>query len=85
MYFLGDIYRNGEISYTYKVINICNTELDKFMRVLEQRLSKKQQQLPTGLVARKIRRDGVPSDTLPPPGAPVWAVRKDDQELCSGT
>ena len=36
-----------------------------FMKVLDSRLSKKHPQ-PTGLVAKKIRKEGEPSTSLPP-------------------
>lgn len=55
----------------------CFTGLDEFMNVLEKRFSKKQQKTPTGLVAKKVRKFGIPSTLPPPPEAPVWAIKKD--------
>ncbi len=51
-------------------------ELNDFMAVLDGRLSKKQPQA-TGLVAKKVRKTGIPSDSVQPQDAPVWAVIKD--------
>ena len=50
-------------------------ELDQFMDILEKRFSKKQQQKPTGIVAKKVRKFGDPSTCPPPPGAPAWAIK----------
>ena len=50
-------------------------ELDKFMAVLDQRLSARKLQPAVGIVAKKVRRVGDPSKTVPPVGAPSWAVR----------
>ena len=47
------------------------------MQLLDKRLSQTQQHQPVGLVAKKVRRVGEPSSQPPPPGAPVWAVKKD--------
>ena len=44
------------------------------MKVLDSCLLKKQPQ-PAGLVAKKIRREGEPSTSAPPPNAPTWAIR----------
>lgn len=44
------------------------------MKVLDARLLKKQPQ-PAGLVAKKIRKEGEPSKSAPPPNAPAWAIR----------
>ena len=46
------------------------------MNVLDLRLVKKQPQ-PSGLVAKKVRKIGTPSDSLPPYDAPSWALDKD--------
>ena len=44
------------------------------MKVLDDRLSKRpQRQSAIGMVAIKVRKEGTPSDSLPPPGAPSWA------------
>ena len=50
------------------------------MAVLDGRLSKKQPQA-TGLVAKKVRKTGTPSDSVQPEDAPVWAVIKDTDTL----
>ena len=55
-------------------------ELDEFMQVLDERLQMKQQHQTVGLVAKKFRTVGQPSDSLPPPGAPTWAIRKTDSQ-----
>ena len=39
------------------------------MALLEERLAH-----PVGLVAKKVRKIGSPSKSLPPVNAPVWAV-----------
>ena len=46
------------------------------MNVLEERLSKKHPQ-PIGLVAKKVRKTGTPSESTPPDNVPTWAVIKD--------
>ncbi len=48
-------------------------ELNEFMQILDAHAAKKKQQ-PAGLVAKKVRKEGEPSDCLPPPDAPAWAV-----------
>ena len=50
------------------------------MEVLVERLRKKQPNQTAGLVAKKVRTVGRPSDSLPPPGAPTWAVKKTDSQ-----
>lgn len=55
------------------------------MTVLEQRFSKKQQKQPLGLIAKKVRKIGEPSDSPPPPGAPVWAIKKEFQNSGENT
>lgn len=59
------------------VLRDISVELDAFMAVLDQRLIKKQQQQPVGLVAKKVRKVGKSSETNPPHGAPIWAVKKE--------
>lgn len=51
------------------------SELDEFMSVLERRLSNKQPQA-AGLVAKKVCRIGIPSDSVQPSDAPAWSVNK---------
>lgn len=46
------------------------------MDVLDRRLSKKPQ--PAGLVAKKVRKVGAPSDCEPPSDAPAWALIRDN-------
>jgi hypothetical protein len=48
------------------------------MQILDVRAAKKKQQ-PAGLVAKKVHKNGVPSDCLPPPDAPAWAVKDKGQ------
>ena len=54
------------------------------MVLLDQQLNQTQQQQPVGLVAKKVRRAGEPSSQPPPPGAPVWAVKKDYRKDIQG-
>ena len=53
-----------------------NVGLNEFTDVLDKRLSKKPQ--PAGLVAKKIRKIGTPSDCTPPFNAPAWALIRDN-------
>lgn len=48
-------------------------ELDEFMSVLDSR-QPKHQKMSTGMVAKKVRKQGAPSDSLPPSDAPSWAL-----------
>ena len=60
--------------HTY--ILLISTELSDFMEVLDDRLAKSQQrQLAVGMVAKKVRKEGTPSDSPPPSDAPSWAVK----------
>ena len=43
------------------------------MAVLDERLARKESH-PVGLVAKKVRKVGSPSLSLPPPYAPAWSV-----------
>lgn len=62
-------------------LQLCS-ELDDFMAVLDSRLAKNQQrQIATGMVAKKVRKEGAPSDSLPPSDAPSWAI-KDSASMC---
>ena len=55
---------------------MLRAELSEFMAVLDDRLAKKQSStVGLQLVAKKVRREGAPSDCLPPPDAPHWATR----------
>ncbi len=45
------------------------------MSKLDQRAGRRQPQ-PIGLVAKKIRKVGIPSTSKPPLDAPVWAVNQ---------
>lgn len=49
-------------------------ELDKFIDVLDKRLEKGAKETP-GLVAKKERKLGLPSSSIPPMEAPRWAVK----------
>lgn len=49
------------------------SELDEFMSILDERLSKKETH-PVGLVAKKVRKIGSPSTSVPPINTPGWAV-----------
>ncbi len=46
------------------------------MSTLDSRIAKKQPASP-GLVAKKVRKLGEPSNTTPPDDAPKWAVNSD--------
>ena len=48
--------------------------LDKFIDVLDKRLEKAAKETP-GLVAKKERKLGLPSSSIPPMEAPCWAVK----------
>lgn len=64
-----------------RLLQLC-LGLDDFMAVLDSCLAKsKQLQLATGMVAKKVRKEGAPSDSLPPPDAPSWAV-KESASMC---
>ena len=53
------------------------------MEILDDRLTKSQQcQLAVGMVAKKVRKEGTPSDSLPPPDAPSWALKDHAQNAC---
>ena len=43
------------------------------MALLDERLTRRNDS-PIGLVAKKVRKIGSPSESLPPTNAPVWAV-----------
>ena len=55
-------------------------ELSDFMAVLNNRLAKNHRQLAFGMVAKKVRKEGAPSNSLPPPDAPSWAVMDPQRE-----
>ena len=67
---------NNIFCFTCKTIFIV--ELNDFMQVLDARVAKKKQQ-PPGLTARKVLKEGKPSECLLPPYAPVWAVKNTGQ------
>jgi hypothetical protein len=46
------------------------------MAALDGRLARKESH-PVGLVAKKVRKIGSPSQSLPPANAPSWAVSPD--------
>ena len=51
-------------------------ELDEFMCLLDNRLATKQKSQPiTSLVAKKVRKEGSISESLPPSDAPTWAIK----------
>ena len=58
--------------YTH-FFNICE-ELDEYIKVLDNRLEKNQIK-PVGFVAKKCRRVGSPSVSMPPPYSPAWAIK----------
>lgn len=62
------------LEYLYYYMYI---ELDKFMEVLEQRFNVQQQKKPSGIVPKKVRKVGEPSESPPPLGAPLWAIKKE--------
>ena len=43
------------------------------MAVLDSRMTQ-EQKMPSGMVAKKVRRQGSPSTSIPPSDAPPWAV-----------
>ena len=53
-------------------------ELNEFVQVLDACIALKRQQTP-GLTARKVKKEGKPSECLPPADAPVWAVKNKGQ------
>ena len=52
--------------------------LNSFVRVLDERRTSRCTQ--SGNVAKKTRKYGTPSLSLPPPNAPEWAVRRISEE-----
>lgn len=52
---------------------IC-IELNEFIHALDKRLEKTGKEAP-GLVAKKERKLGLPSTSVPPKNAPHWAVK----------
>ena len=71
---------NDHTQFFFNHTWLISTELDDFMGVLDTRLAKTQQrQLAVGMVAKKVRKEGTPSDSLPPPDAPSWAVKDHPQ------
>ena len=56
-------------------------ELNEFMKILDDRYSNMQaKSLASGLVAKKFRKEGSPSATVPPNDAPKWAIKTDTGE-----
>ena len=52
------------------------------MGVLEDPLAKgPQRQLAVGMVPKKVRKEGTPSDSLPPADAPSWALKDHPQNM----
>ena len=63
---------------------IISLELNDFMEVLEDCLAKgPQRQLAVGMVAKKVRKEGTPSDSLPPADAPSWALKDHPHQSAS--
>ena len=56
------------------------TERDEFIEHLDGRQDNKT--TPLGLVAKKVRRIGEPSQTQPPIDAPGWAIRNAGIRIC---
>lgn len=57
-------------------VSLFGLELNEFMCLLDNRLAAKQKTQPmTSLVAKKVRKEGSLSESLPPSNAPVWAVQ----------
>ena len=51
------------------------------MKILDDRFSNRQAKSPSsGLVAKKIRKEGSPSAIVPPNDAPKWAIKNDTGE-----
>ena len=58
--------------------NVCYcsyfyAELNDFMALLDVRLTQKEPH-PVGLVAKKVRKVGLPSKSPPPINAPAWSI-----------
>lgn len=49
------------------------------MATLDERVAKKESH-PVGLVAKKVRKTGSPSQSVPPANAPSWAVNADSNQ-----
>ena len=58
----------------------CFAALNKYISILDTRLSKICVREVAGNVAKKVRRLGVPSSSTPPIDAPPWAVKKDQEQ-----
>ena len=52
---------------------------DKYISVLNKRLDDKAPKDITGIVAKKVRRQGSPSTSVPPTNVPAWAVKVVDE------
>jgi hypothetical protein len=73
------VLRNMFLVHCVSLILFAIIELDDFMALLDERLTRRNDS-PIGLVAKKVRKIGLPSETLPPTNAPVWAIDAD----CAG-
>ena len=64
------------LKFVYETPNlIFGLELNNYIATLDKRRDKRGIPEGTGLVAKKIRRNGAPSTCKPPPNAPTWAVQ----------
>ena len=51
------------------------------MKILDNQFSNKQAKSPaSGLVVKKIRKEGSPSATVPPNNIPIWAIKNNISE-----
>ena len=71
---------SGDQTVSYIIFLVDNNfiiivELNKFIEVLDKRVEKTTKETP-GLVAKKERKEGEPSSSVPPNGAPKWAVKQ---------
>ena len=50
------------------------------MKILDDRFDKQAKSPANGLVAKKVRKEGSASTTVPPNDAPKWAIKTDTGE-----
>ena len=61
-----------------------NLVLDKYIENLDKRLAVVAAKDLPGNVAKKVRRAGEPSQSVPPLDAPAWAIRKTSDTTSEG-
>lgn len=54
-------------------------ELDQYIEVLDKRLSEQVQKEYVGIVAKKVRKCGIPSSCKPPENVPAWAIKRNSE------